>query len=183
MMVKQIASDGFAEQINKTKSITTQELYDAVVHQSWFEDDKTHSFEEYDSDPYKKATLKSLVFISRMIKLSSPIGALTRISKQDSPKNAPSTLAASMSGYLEVEKFQDNLENYSLMYNGLDAAINNDIVPENTDLRRISIDALRKQLNDTKVSITQAAYTTGYQIPMLLMSNMVFTQNNSNVRQ
>ena len=160
-MINQITDDRAKKMYNTPiTNIDSKMLYRAITKYSWFNDSQKHTPDEITPD--MDNTLKVLVYIDNLIQLSKPINAATIVSKYDSPKNAPSTLAASMKNYLDVNGFKNKLDNYLKIYTNLDKVTSNSFVNEDVDVDKIDMNVLRNKIMSSKIPMTQAAYTLGY---------------------
>ena len=129
-------------------------------------------------------TLKCLLFFKEMTLFAKPISALSKIAKADSPTNASSTLAQAQAKMYAVEDFKYKfLVNKSTgkpkrsIISGLGGMIANGANKEWTR------DDLRKMILSSKIPMAQAMHTLGTELPLQMISEYLFTQNNAEVRE
>ena len=161
------------------KSISSSQLFDSQEY-SWPEKENTSIDTIIGNKDYLN-TIQVLLFIERLVSYSMPVSALTKISKFDSPKNAPSTLIDAIKNVLNIVRFENNLGAYSQMYINFPTVKLFDPYDENTGEFKIDKNHVRDFVRSNTAQINQSAFTIGYDIPLALISEYIFTQNNRNV--
>lgn len=160
------------------KSIDSKTLY-AAQEQVWT--DHRVTIDQVLGDKGLNTTIGTLLFIDELLYYSRPISALTRISKFDSPKNAPSTLVDSMKYGVNIRRYDSKMNDYSKIYLNLPTVgLYN---PYKDDKMNLDIDDARNFVRNGAARINQASFTFGYDLPLKVISEYVFQQNNTNVQK